>query len=87
MILITKVCRTKNSALVKKMMLFFIKLIFGKDRVKELLEDVVSRKINVNHANVEQLNFIINLMYSHNKNILLDKNKKQKKYKRRAVVL
>ena len=87
MILITKVCRTKNSALVKKMMLFFIKLIFGKDSVKELLEDVVSRKINVNHANVEQLNFIINLMYSHNKNILLDKNKKQKKYKRRAVVL
>ena len=87
MILITKVCRTKNSILVKKMMLFFIKLIFGKDRVKELLEDVVSRKINVNHANVEQLNFIINLMYSHNKNILLDKNKKQKKYKRRAVVL
>ena len=87
MILITKVCHTKNSTLVKKMMLFFIKLIFGKDRVKELLEDVVSRKINVNHANVEQLNFIINLMYSHNKNILLDKNKKQKKYKRRAVVL
>ena len=87
MILITKVCHTKNSTLVKKMMLFFIKLIFGKDMVKELLEDVVTRKIKVNHANVEQLNFIINLMYSHNKNILLDKNKKQKKYKRRAVVL
>ena len=87
MILITKICRTKNSTLVKKMMLFFIKLIFGKDMVKELLEDVVTRKIKVNHANVEQLNFIINLMYSHNKNILLDKNKKQRKYKRRAVVL
>lgn len=43
----------------------------------DLLQDVVTRKINIDHTNVEQLNFIINLMYGHNKNILLDKKKIQ----------
>ena len=38
----------------------------------DLLENLVTSKMNIDHANADQINFIINLMQGYNKNDLFD---------------
>ena len=44
-----------------------------------LLEDLLTNKINTGNANADQISFIINLMQEYNKNDLLDKETHKRK--------
>ena len=44
-----------------------------------LLENLVTSKINIDNANAEQISFIINVMQEYNKNDLLDNETRKKK--------
>ena len=44
-----------------------------------LLENLVTSKINIDNANAEQISFIINVMQEYNKNDLFDNETRKKK--------
>ena len=44
-----------------------------------MLEDLVTSKINIDNANIDQISFIINLMRGYSKNDLLDKETRKRK--------
>ena len=45
----------------------------------DLLENLVTSKMNIDHANADQINFIINLIQGYNKNDLFDHETRKKK--------
>lgn len=74
-LLVMNFCLTK-STLVKKIVIDFMQLIFLKNIVCFVLDNLFTSKITIDNVNADQITFIIDLMHGYDKNDLFSEKRR-----------